>query len=274
MVPETFRQDVKVNLQHAGNWKIDPNLVMDTVVVEAEEWRKIEAFSQSSTSTPHSRQHGSKSAGSSAKWECYRCGQRGHIARNCMAPSPVASVGEQGQSSAARQQRPPHKGNNRGHRGAGGGGSSEGSSSWSTSDQEQHQTSKNNPGSSGSGSGGAAPQRTVQVDASSTTASAPVAAPAVPSAAAPGPMPAAAPGVSLVSDAWKLSPWSAGWSAYPPVVPFEYSRASPPAQLARPWSQVGMAAPRKCRWSLRTSMFPQSCVFLANARGEPLHFET
>ena len=30
------------------------------------------------------RQHGSKSAGSSAKWECHRCGQRGHIARNCM----------------------------------------------------------------------------------------------------------------------------------------------------------------------------------------------
>ena len=43
----------------------------------------------------------------------------------------------------------------------------------------------------------------LQVDASSTTASAPVAAPAVPSAAAPGAMPAAAPGVSSISDAWK-----------------------------------------------------------------------
>ena len=68
------------------------------------------------------RQHGSKSAGSSVKWECHRCGQRGHIARNCMAPSPVASVGEQWNSSAAHQQRPPHDSNNRGHRGAGGGG--------------------------------------------------------------------------------------------------------------------------------------------------------
>ena len=125
---ERFRQDVNVKLQHAGNWKVDPDLVMDTVVAEAKEWRKIEDFSQSSTSTPHSRQqdskfhqHGSKSAGSSVKWECHRCGQRGHIAGNCMTPSPVASGGEQGHSSAARQQRPPHKGNNRGHRGAGGG---------------------------------------------------------------------------------------------------------------------------------------------------------
>ena len=123
------------------------------------------------------------------------------------------------------------------------GGSSEGSgSSRSTSAQQQHQ--KNNPGSSGSGSGGAAPQRTVQVDASSIIASAPVTAPAMPSAAAPGAMPAAAPGVSLVSDAWKISPWSAGWSAYPPGVPFESSGASPPAQLERPWRQVGIAAPR------------------------------
>ena len=96
----------------------------------------------------------------------------------------------------------------------------------STFAQQQHQ--KNNPGSSGSGSGGAAPQRTVQVDAISTTAS----APAVPSAAAPGAMPAAAPGVSAVSDAWKLRPWSDGWLAYPPAVPFESSGASPPAQLA------------------------------------------
>ena len=64
------------------------------------------------------RQHSSKSAGSSAKRECYRCGQRGHIARNCMAPSPLASGGEQGHSSAARQQRLPHKGKNQRHRAA------------------------------------------------------------------------------------------------------------------------------------------------------------
>ena len=94
LAPEKFRQDVKVKLQHAGNWKADPDLVMDTVVAEAEEWRKIEAFSQSSTSTPQSRRSGSKSTGSSAKWECYRCGQSGHIARYCRAPSPVASCGE------------------------------------------------------------------------------------------------------------------------------------------------------------------------------------
>ena len=101
LAPETFRQDLKVKLHHAGDWKADPDLVMDTVVAEATEWRKIEAFSQSSTSTPpsrqpdsKSRQHVSKSAGSSAIWEFHRCGQRGHIARNCMAPSPVASGGE------------------------------------------------------------------------------------------------------------------------------------------------------------------------------------
>ena len=32
---EEFRQDVKVKLQHAGNWKADPGLVMDTVVAAA-----------------------------------------------------------------------------------------------------------------------------------------------------------------------------------------------------------------------------------------------
>ena len=35
LAPETFRQDVKVELQHAGNCKADPDLVMDTVVAEA-----------------------------------------------------------------------------------------------------------------------------------------------------------------------------------------------------------------------------------------------
>ena len=57
-------------------------------------------------------------------------------------------------------------------------------------------------------------------------------------------MPAAAPGVSSVSDAWKLRPWSDGWSAYPPAVPFESSGVSPPAQNAQPWRQVGIATPR------------------------------
>ena len=36
---------MKVKLQYVGNWKNDPDLVMDTVVSEAKEWRKIEALS-------------------------------------------------------------------------------------------------------------------------------------------------------------------------------------------------------------------------------------
>ena len=36
LTPEKFRQDVKVKLQHAGNWKTDPDLVMDTVVAVKE----------------------------------------------------------------------------------------------------------------------------------------------------------------------------------------------------------------------------------------------
>ena len=35
LAPEKVRQDVKVKLQHAGNWKADPGLVMDTVVAAA-----------------------------------------------------------------------------------------------------------------------------------------------------------------------------------------------------------------------------------------------
>ena len=244
---------------------------MDSVVAEAKEWRKIEAFSQSSTSTPPSRQQGSKSAGSSAKWECHRCGLRGHIARNCMAPSPVASGGEQGHSSAARQQRPPHKGNNRGNRGAARGRSSDGGgSSPSTSAHQQQQASKNNSGSSGSGWGGAAPQLTVHVDASSTTASAPVAAPAVPSAAASGAIPAAAPGVT------SQSPWFAGWSSYPPAVPFESSGRLHLRSLRGrgvKWGSRRLEMWMKCPWSSRTSLTPLSCAFLTNARGEPLHVD-
>ena len=77
LASETFWQDVKVKLQYAGNLKNEPDLVMDTVKPEAKEWRKIEAFSQSSTSTPQSRRSGSKSGGSSARSECFRCGQSG-----------------------------------------------------------------------------------------------------------------------------------------------------------------------------------------------------
>ena len=39
-----------------------------------------------------------------------------------------------------------------------------------------------------------------------------------------------------------MSPWSAGWSSYLPAVPFASSGASPPAQLARSWRQVDIAA--------------------------------
>ena len=41
LAPEKFRQDVKVKLQHAGDLKVDPDPLKDTVVMEAKEWRKI-----------------------------------------------------------------------------------------------------------------------------------------------------------------------------------------------------------------------------------------
>ncbi|CAN0454197.1 unnamed protein product, partial [Scytosiphon promiscuus] len=81
LTPGKFREDVRVRLQHAGNWKTDPNLVLDTVVAEAKEWRKIEAFSQSSTQTsrpasrPNSRQQGPRSAGHRDNRVCFQCGQ-------------------------------------------------------------------------------------------------------------------------------------------------------------------------------------------------------
>ena len=37
LAPEKFRQDVKVKLKQAGNWRNAPDLVMDTVVAEAKE---------------------------------------------------------------------------------------------------------------------------------------------------------------------------------------------------------------------------------------------
>ena len=37
LAPKKVRQDVKVKLQHAENWRIDPDLVMDSVVAEAKD---------------------------------------------------------------------------------------------------------------------------------------------------------------------------------------------------------------------------------------------
>ena len=174
---------------------------MDTVVAEAKEWRKIEAFSQSSTSTPPSRQQENPASMARNRQVPRRSGSANGVASEVIlrATAWCHPQWHQVGSGGILLQRASSALRTRETTGVivvlEGGGSSEGSgSSRSTSAQQQHQASKNNPGSSGSGSGGAAPQRTVQVDASSTTVSAPVAAPAVPSAAAPGAMPAAAPG--------------------------------------------------------------------------------
>ncbi len=42
--PEKFQQDVRVRLQHTGECKMDPNLVMDTVVAEAKEMAEDRGF--------------------------------------------------------------------------------------------------------------------------------------------------------------------------------------------------------------------------------------
>ena len=39
------------------------------------------------------------------------------------------------------------------------------------------------------------------------------------------------------------------------------------------WGSRRLEMRMKCAWSSRTSMFRLSCAFLANARGEPLHFQ-
>ena len=230
LAPDKFKSDVMVKLRHKGSWKNDPDLVMDTVVDAAKEWRKIESLEGppvSSKDTP--RQQGARSAGQS-EVVCHGCGQRGHIKTNC----PASSGAAQGQSGdSTRQQRRPRKGRGRGGRGAGGGGSTGGGNS--------SQSASSQSGTSGSGSGAAAPQRAVQVDsasAGSTAVSAPVVAPVPPPGAAPGAMSAVEPAMS------GFSPWTPGWSSYPPAVPFDPVGTSQPAQPARPWRHVGFAAPR------------------------------
>ncbi|CAM9808564.1 unnamed protein product, partial [Sphacelaria rigidula] len=112
LAPAEFKQAVLVQLQHEKSWKSDPYLVMDTVVAEAQVWRRVEVFGKSSTSSPRSsssRNRGSKSAGSAASnITCFQCGQVSHIVRKC----PTPSEGESGQTSAAR----PHNHKRRGSR--------------------------------------------------------------------------------------------------------------------------------------------------------------
>ena len=46
-----------------------------------------------------------------------------------------------------------------------------------------------------------------------------------------------------------------------------------PADRGVKWGSRRLEMRMKYPWSSRTSMSPLSCAFLANARGEPLHFE-
>ena len=185
---------------------------------------KIEAFSRSSTSTPGSpRQQGAKSPGRAAKVQCHNCGKRGHYANDCHRK----------------------KGGGRGDRGAGsdgshgGGGSSQSRTRQQKQQQQQGQRRQQGPSSSGSGAAAstAAPQWTGQVGSTSVVSSAAV-EPVVSSAAVQGAVDGAAPAGPSVG------PWSAGWASYPPAIPFETAAVSQVAPQARPWRQVGIAAPR------------------------------
>ena len=248
LTPEKFKQAVMVKLQHESGWKADPYQVMQVVVTEAKEWKKIEMYIQSSASSPKSpRNRGSKSAGRDGKPACHRCDQVGHFEKDC----PASSGGEPGQSSAAHHSNRRNKGKGRGNKGGGGGGSSGGGGSQSGSQsgsqqQQQKQQQKQGSGSASAAAGSAsAPQRAVQVGQTATVPSiesAPVAAPAQ----APAAMPAATPGETSGATSAGTPPTSssAGWRSYPPALPFGPVGTTSLADPAQPWRQLGIAANR------------------------------
>ncbi|CAN0390723.1 unnamed protein product, partial [Scytosiphon promiscuus] len=206
LAPEKFKQDVLVTLKHKGSWKNNPDLVMDTLVNAAKEWRKVESFQKPPVASKNApRPHGAKSSRPSAiacpkcgqqghvfhecpSVVCYGCGQTGHIKPNCPTSSGAAK-GQSGDSN--RKQQRPHKNRNGGGQSQGGGGSSGGGNS-------SHSVSSH-AGTSGSGPGVvsvAAPQRAVQVGSTaavSNTAPAPVMASATPPATALGGSSSSAP---------------------------------------------------------------------------------
>ena len=95
LTPDKFKQAVMVKLQHETGWKADPYLVMQVVVTEAKEWKKIEMYIQSSASSPKSpRNHSNKSAGRDGKPTCHRCG-RSAISKKIARRLQEGSLGSQ-----------------------------------------------------------------------------------------------------------------------------------------------------------------------------------
>ena len=106
-----------------------------------------------------------KHAGHAAPITCYRCGQVGHIPRNCQ----TSSGEEFGQSNAVRHPHRQHKRKRRGVRGGGSGGpSGDGGSQSSQKQQQQRQRRQHGTGSASGGAVGAVPQQAVQEEPTAT----------------------------------------------------------------------------------------------------------
>ena len=83
--PSDFRNRVRTELTYVEGWKKQPNAVLRRMIDQAEAWKIVEAHGSSSGSSGGAARSGAhqEKKHSAKGLTCHKCGEIGHIQRNC-----------------------------------------------------------------------------------------------------------------------------------------------------------------------------------------------